>query len=118
MKRIRCMTSARSQGKPYTQRQRACPVGEDVHRRAFAHNAAPGVDARGSTPREAVKALIEATGLSPRLSVCGRPFCLDDADGADDMEGGCATGVACTPAPHRTCKVSGRRKTEDGRIDE
>lgn len=46
------------------------------------------VDARGLTPREAVKALIKATGLSPHLSVCGWPFCLNDVDGVDNMEGG------------------------------
>lgn len=46
------------------------------------------VDARGLTPRDAVKDLIKATGLSPHLSVCGWPFCLDDVDGVDDMEGG------------------------------
>ena len=45
------------------------------------------VDARGLTPRDAVKTLIKATGLSPHLSVCGWPFCLDDVDGVDDMEG-------------------------------
>lgn len=39
------------------------------------------VDARGG-PRDAVKALIEATGLRPRLSVRGWPSCLDDLDGA------------------------------------
>lgn len=49
---------------------------------------AVGVDARGLTPRDAVKTLIKATGLSPHLSVCGWPFCLDDVDGVDDMEGG------------------------------
>ena len=48
------------------------------------------VDARGLTPRDAAKALIEATGLDPRLSVRGWPFCLDDLDGADDVEGGAA----------------------------
>ena len=46
------------------------------------------VDARGLTPTDAVKALIKATGLNPHLSVCGRPFCLDDVDGVDDREGG------------------------------
>lgn len=46
------------------------------------------VDARGSTPRDAVKALMEATGSDPHTSVCGWPFCLDDLDGVDDMEGG------------------------------
>lgn len=38
------------------------------------------VDARGLAPRDAVKAIIKATGLSPHLSVCGWPFCLDDVD--------------------------------------
>lgn len=46
------------------------------------------VDARGLTPRDAVKTLIKATGLNPHLSVCGWPFCLDDVDGVDNMEGG------------------------------
>lgn len=48
-------------------------------------------DARGLTPRDAVKDLIRATGLSPHLSVCGWPFCLSDLDGVNDvdnMEGG------------------------------
>lgn len=44
------------------------------------------VDARGLTPRDAVKTLIKATGLSPHLLVCGWPFCLD---GIDNVEGGC-----------------------------
>lgn len=48
------------------------------------------VDAHGLTPRDAAKALIKATGLSPHLSVCGWPFCLDDMDDVDDMEGGAA----------------------------
>lgn len=39
-------------------------------------------DARGG-PRDAVKALIKATGLNPHLAVCGWPFCLDDLDGAE-----------------------------------
>ena len=46
------------------------------------------VDARGLTPRDAVKTLIKATGLNPHLSVCGWPFCLDDVEGVDNMEGG------------------------------
>jgi hypothetical protein len=46
------------------------------------------VDARGLTPRDAAKALIKATGLNPHLAVCGWPFCLDDLEGVDDMEGG------------------------------
>jgi hypothetical protein len=45
------------------------------------------VNARGLTPRDTVKALIKATGLSPHMSVCGWPFCLDDLDGVYDMEG-------------------------------
>ena len=48
------------------------------------------VDAHGLNPRDAVKALIKATGLNPHMSVCGWPFCLDDLDGVDDMEGGAA----------------------------
>lgn len=60
MKRIRYTMPARSQGKLYMQRAMACTV----------------------------KALIKATGLNPHLSVCGWPFCLDDVDGVDDMEGG------------------------------
>ena len=44
-------------------------------------------NARDLNPRDAVKALIKATGLSPHLSVCGWPFCLNDVDGVDDMEG-------------------------------
>lgn len=46
------------------------------------------VDARGLTPRDAAKALIKATGLNPHMTVCGWPFCLDDVDGVDDVEGG------------------------------
>lgn len=46
------------------------------------------VDASGLNPRDAVEALIEATGLSPHLSVFGWPFCLVDLDGVDDMKGG------------------------------
>ena len=44
------------------------------------------VDARGLNARDAVKALIKATGLNPHLSVCGWPFCLDDVN----SEGGAA----------------------------
>lgn len=47
------------------------------------------VDARGLNARDAVKALIKATGLNPHLSVRGWPFCLDDLDGAH-TEGGAA----------------------------
>lgn len=48
------------------------------------------VDARGLNARDAVKALIKATGLNPHMSVYGWPFCLDELDGVDDMEGGAA----------------------------
>lgn len=44
------------------------------------------VDAHGG-PRDAIKALIKATGLNPHLMVCGWPFCLDDLD---DAKGGAA----------------------------
>lgn len=40
------------------------------------------VDARDLSPRDAVKALIKATGLNPHLSVYGWPFCLDDGGAA------------------------------------
>lgn len=46
------------------------------------------VNARGLNARDAVKAMIKATGLNPHLSVCGWPFCLDDLGGVDDMERG------------------------------
>lgn len=39
------------------------------------------VDARGLTPRDAVEALLKATGLDPHSAVCGWPFCLDDLEG-------------------------------------
>lgn len=45
------------------------------------------VDARGLNARDAVKALIKATGLNPHISVCGWPFCLEDLRPA---EGGAA----------------------------
>lgn len=51
---------------------------------------AVGVNARDLNTRDAVKAIIEATGLTPHMFVCGWPFCLDDLDGVDDMEGGAA----------------------------
>ena len=46
------------------------------------------VGLQGLNFRDAVKALIEATGLNPHLSVCGWPFCLDDLGGVDDVERG------------------------------
>lgn len=35
-------------------------------------------------PRDAVKTLVKATGLNPHMSVCGWPFCLDDANAEGD----------------------------------
>lgn len=46
------------------------------------------VDARGLNARDAMKALIKATGPNPHPSVYGWPFCLDDSGGVDDMERG------------------------------
>lgn len=46
------------------------------------------VDAHGLTPRDAVKALIKATGLNPHTNMCGWPFCLDNLDDVEDMAGG------------------------------
>ena len=43
------------------------------------------LDARGLNTRDAVKAIVKATGLDPHLSVFGWPFCLNDVD---NMEGG------------------------------
>lgn len=45
------------------------------------------VGLQGLNSRDAVKAIIKATGLNPHLSVYGWPFCLDDVDAA---EGGAA----------------------------
>lgn len=38
------------------------------------------VGLQGLSPRDAAKALIEATGLNPRMVVRGWPFCLDDME--------------------------------------
>ena len=46
------------------------------------------VDARDLNALDATKAIIKATRLNPHLFVCGWPFCLDDLDGVDDVEGG------------------------------
>ena len=46
------------------------------------------VGLQGLNARDAVKALMKATGLNPHLSVCGWPFCLDDLGGVDDTERG------------------------------
>lgn len=56
---------------------------------SLAHNdEAVEVNARGLSARDAAKAIIEATGLNPHISVRGWPFRLDDLDGVDDMERG------------------------------
>lgn len=71
---------ARPQGVLYKQRAAARLERDDE---------AVEVDARGSNPLDAVKALIKATGLNPHMSVCGWPFRLGDPDGAN-AEGGAA----------------------------
>lgn len=38
------------------------------------------VDGSGLNFRDAVKALVKATGLNPHMAVCGWPFCLDDLE--------------------------------------
>jgi hypothetical protein len=47
------------------------------------------VDGSGLNARDAAKAVVKAMGLSPHMSVCGWPFCLDDLDDANS-EGGAA----------------------------
>lgn len=44
---------------------------------------AVSVDGSGLNARDAVKAVVKATGLIPHMSVCGWPFCLGDLT-ADD----------------------------------
>lgn len=46
------------------------------------------VGLQGSNPRDAVKAIVEVTGLCPHLFVCGWPFCLDDMDDGRRRRGG------------------------------
>lgn len=48
------------------------------------------VGLQGLNPRDAVKSIVNATGLSPHLAVRGWPFCLDDADDVNDADGGAA----------------------------
>lgn len=107
MKRIRYTMPARSQGKLYMQ---GAMAEKDVHRwlcqrlngfycdlqvMYIPHPASPTLagtrivlnNARGLNLRDAVKAIVEATGLNPHLSVCGWPFCLGDMDDADNTEG-------------------------------
>ena len=45
------------------------------------------VDAHGLTPRDAVKALIKATGLNPHMSVFGWPFCLCELERKERSDG-------------------------------
>ena len=86
---------------------------KDVHRWVFAHSMDPEqamthivlqypptptptaraegdeiipVGLQGLNSRDAVKALIKATGLNPHMSVCGWPFCLDELDNAHTEE--------------------------------
>lgn len=47
------------------------------------------VGLQGLNARAAVKAIVKATGLSPHMTVCGWPFCLNDVDDVNDAEGGC-----------------------------
>ena len=92
----RYTTSAGSQGELYTQRETArlapeveCAVRKRLRRRPdgfhcdlqarytpLPPDGAVSGGARRSNARDAVK----ATGPSPRMSVCGRPFGLDDPD--------------------------------------
>ena len=109
MTRIRYAMPARFQGEPHMQRGLAELVEKDVHgwlvqwldgfycglrvvcmprftgptqvrtHVEFGH-------ARDVNPRDAVKAIVEATGLGPHLSVCGWPFCSDDVNDVDDVD--------------------------------
>lgn len=106
MTRIRYTMPARSQGKLSMQRRVAELVEKDVHRWVLVYNIDSDVEALvrkwlvqrpyasqdahrvEQRPRDAVKALVEATGLSPHLSVYGWPFCLNDVDDVIDAEGG------------------------------
>ncbi len=89
MKRIRY----RSQGVLYTQRLMSRLERDGVHsefvrdRCQDARRSAIPVGLQGLNARGAVKAIVEATGLNPHMSVCGWPFCLSDLD---DAEGGAA----------------------------
>ena len=89
-----CIMGARSQGKLYTQREMArrvvCAVRKWLRRRLngfhcdlqAGHTPLLPDEAVSVNARDAVKALIKATRLSPRMSVCGWPFSLDDLDDA------------------------------------
>ena len=45
------------------------------------------VDARGLNTRDAAKASVEATGLNPRMLVCGWPFCLRELERKERSDG-------------------------------
>ena len=106
----RCTMPAGSQGELYAQRAAAELVGEDVHRwlvqrldnfycdlqvmyvplvrhcPARTHvvlNNTPPLSSLSRTDEA-----VEATGLNPHLSVCGRPFCLNDANDGRRKERG------------------------------
>lgn len=70
MKRIRYTMPARSQGNRYMQRATA---EKDVHRWLV---------------QRLDNVHCDLQCLNPHTVMCGWPFCLDDLDGADDMEGG------------------------------
>lgn len=102
MTRIRYTMPARLETEPCAQRAVARLVEEDVHRRlaqwpddfhcdlqVVYTPHFTGTDARDSNPRDAVKATVEAMGLSPHPAVCRWPFCLVDLDDANNTEGGC-----------------------------
>lgn len=91
MTRIRYTMPARSQG-GLRMRRRVFVYGVEALVRIprFTGPARVGThvapnDARDSNPRDAVKAIVEATGPSPRLSVRGWPFRLNDANDAEGV---------------------------------
>ncbi len=99
MKRIRYTMPARSQGKLHMQRAMAELVEKDVHRRLLQRlngfycgvyiTCTPHMCSHPAIQaRDAVTALVEATGPNPRMSVCGWPFRSDDLGGVDGMERG------------------------------
>ena len=101
MTRIRYTMPARSQGKLHMRRRVAELVEKDVHRWVFVYGMDSDVEAlvrkwlvqthvvlnnaRDLNPRDAVKAIVKATGLSPHLSVRGWPFCLNDVNDVGDV---------------------------------
>ena len=113
--------SARSQGKPYTQRAMARMECDDVHRWVFAHSMDPGVEftVRKNLPLDCVCDL--GYGIAPSTVIDkgtvplpdyhvlwpGKPTTNTVWTAVEDYtwfeafsEEGCATGISCTPAPH------------------